>query len=112
MRRYDIVNPLSLFTDLDQSFGHFFNHGHRRVSNNLNPLTDVQETPEYFHMSLDIPGVLKDDLKVELKESTLHIKGERRSKFKNEHNEFESLGSFERSFTGGQTSVKKAVGQF
>ena len=53
---------------------------------------------------LDIPGVKKENLDVELKGNILVIKGERKNSFKNQDGEFESFGTFERNFTLPETS--------
>jgi HSP20 family protein len=64
---------------------------------------DVQETESHYLFSFDMPGVSKNDIKVELLENQLVVSGER----KYEHNEKKHAnrlneryyGSFQRAFT-------------
>lgn len=99
MRKYELMNPMTLFHDLDRSFGHFFNQNENFGIQKLNPIANVREEQNFFDLTLDVPGIKKEDLKVELKENVLHISGERKSRYKDESGEYESMGSFERSFS-------------
>jgi HSP20 family protein len=42
------------------------------------PSADVEETPTHFLLTLDVPGVPRDDLKIEVREDQLSITGKRR----------------------------------
>ncbi|HXG30213.1 MAG TPA: Hsp20/alpha crystallin family protein, partial [Thermodesulfobacteriota bacterium] len=42
------------------------------------PAVDICETEDSFVVKADLPGMNKDDIQVDLKDSTLTIKGERR----------------------------------
>jgi HSP20 family protein len=67
------------------------------------PRVDVLETEKAYELHLAVPGMKKDDFKIDLNENYLTISGER--KFKNERNEnnFYSVetqyGTFSRSFS-------------
>lgn len=67
------------------------------------PSCDVDETDTHYLMSFDLPGVKKDDIKVELRENQLTVSGERKEereeKNKNRTRSERFYGSFERSFT-------------
>jgi len=99
MRRYDLVNPLSMFHEFDKNFSQFFGDDSKNYKRELNPVTKVKEEDNFYHLMLDVPGVKKENLDVELKGNVLQIRGERRNSLKNKDGEFESLGSFEKSFT-------------
>lgn len=64
---------------------------------------DIAEHNDYYEVTVDIPGVQKDDIKVTLEDRTLTISGEK--KFENEekkdayHRIERRYGRFERSFT-------------
>ena len=66
------------------------------------PACDVEETKSHFLMNFDLPGVKKDEVKIELQDNTLTVSGER----KREHKEEEQgrltqeryYGAFTRSF--------------
>lgn len=67
------------------------------------PLCDIEEKDTHFLLSFDVPGMSKEDLKIEIRDNQLHVFGER----KEEHEEkkgrrFESersYGSFDRWLT-------------
>ena len=67
------------------------------------PRTDLVETDDAYRMHLDVPGVNKDDLKINFKDNQLTISGERGSKQTDENEEYvrveRSFGHFYRSFT-------------
>lgn len=72
-------------------------------SRTLCPAVDLYESPEAFHLTVDLPGVTPDDLKVELKEKNLHIEGLRR--FDSAENYFHRCGEsirYERNFRIGR----------
>lgn len=67
------------------------------------PKVDIVESPNAFEIQFAVPGLNKEDFKIELNDNLLTISGER--KFTNEKNEktFHSIetqyGSFSRSFS-------------
>ncbi len=72
---------------------------------NFQPSCDIRETKEHYLVSFDIPGVKKDDIKIEIKNNHLIISGERRYELSGEADEStpryeeRSYGKFERTFT-------------
>lgn len=67
------------------------------------PRTDLSETDESYKIRLDLPGVDKDDIQVDLQNHTLTIRGERKDVSEEEDERFHRIekryGSFSRSFT-------------
>ncbi len=67
------------------------------------PSTDIYETKDEYVFKIEVPGMNKDDVKVEFTEDTLIIKGERKEekdiKKENYHRIERFFGSFQRSFT-------------
>ena len=67
------------------------------------PSVNTREGDYAYHVEVDLPGVKKDDIHVDLKDNVLTISGERKTKkevkekdyYKNES----SYGKFQRSFT-------------
>lgn len=67
------------------------------------PSCDVEETESHYVMSMDLPGMTRDEIRIELKNGVLSVSGER----KEEHEEkkkgrFRSeryFGTFRRSFS-------------
>jgi len=68
-----------------------------------NPATDIYETKDSYVFKVEIPGIKKDDIEVDLKENILSIRGEKREdkevKKENYHRVESFYGSFSRSFT-------------
>lgn len=67
------------------------------------PRVDISETDNAFSIQAEIPGIRKEDVKVNLEEGVLSIQGERKEekeeKGKRFHRIERSYGSFYRSFT-------------
>jgi HSP20 family protein len=66
------------------------------------PACNVEETESHYLMSFDVPGVKKEDIKVELRGHTLCVSGERKKEFeqkdKTTYRAEASYGEFLRSF--------------
>jgi len=66
------------------------------------PPVDIHETNESYHIAVDLPGVKKEDVSLEVKESVLSIRGERRGEKevseKNVHRIERQYGIFQRAF--------------
>lgn len=67
------------------------------------PRADIQETDKDYIIDLSLPGIRKEDVKVEVKDDVLTVSGERKrekeEKGKNWLRRESSYGSFLRSFT-------------
>lgn len=77
MRMLSPYNYLNASVDFDQFVDSF-----------LQPTCDISETDDHYLASFDMPGVRKEDIKIELKNNKLAISGERHGH-----------GKFERSLT-------------
>ena len=71
--------------------------------NAFTPSVNTREDDKAYYIEVDLPGVKKEDIKVDVKDNTLTISGER--KFKEEVKEEDyykietSIGKFSRTFT-------------
>ncbi|MEO7165195.1 MAG: Hsp20/alpha crystallin family protein [Bdellovibrionia bacterium] len=73
-----------------------------RAETNFTPTTEVEETDSQWLMKLDLPGVKKDEINIEINNGALTVSGE----FKEEHKETKKsryvseriYGNFMRSF--------------
>ncbi|MGA2958865.1 MAG: Hsp20/alpha crystallin family protein [Thermodesulfobacteriota bacterium] len=67
------------------------------------PAVDIYETKESIVLNVELPGVTKEDIALEVKDSTLTIKGEKKLEKnvteENFHRMERSYGSFTRAFT-------------
>lgn len=67
--------------------------------------SDVVESDQHFMLSVDLPGLKKEDIKIELQENTLTISGERKRERKNNETSGnvkrveKFYGAFKRSYT-------------
>lgn len=73
------------------------------------PPTDVSETEDCYMVSIDLPGLKTEDIKIEVTDNVLNVSGERKSESKFDdgqtHRVERSYGLFKRSF-----ALPKAVG--
>jgi len=102
--RYTPLNdfvPTSFSTLIDQ----FFNDTVARSGGSTNgfvPRVDVVEDEKAFEIQLAVPGMNKEDFKIELNESELTISGERKFSKERKENHFRTIetqyGKFMRTF--------------
>ena len=102
--------PTSFRSFVDRFFNEDFNGGSLP---SFTPKVDIAETENEFEVQLHLPGLKKEDIKIDLDKDRLSISGER--KFENEKSEknFHSVesyyGSFSRSFFLPDTINKDEV---
>ena len=67
------------------------------------PRTDLSETDDAFRIRLDVPGMTKDDIAINLQNNTLTVSGERSSERQEDGEEYvrmeRAFGNFHRTFT-------------
>lgn len=67
------------------------------------PRTDLSETDGAFRIRLDVPGMTKDDIAINLQNNTLTVSGERSSERQEDGEEYvrveRAFGNFHRTFT-------------
>lgn len=98
-------NPFDEFKDFGSRFHSLLSEFDSRDSslNGFTPVVNTREGEFAYHVDADLPGVKKDDIKINVKGNMITISGER--KYKKEINEKDyhrvetSFGKFERSFT-------------
>lgn len=92
--------------EIDRMFGRFFpsqdnNHSSQKAV--WAPRTDLIETDDDYRIDLDVPGMSKDDLKINYQDNKLTVSGERTINHSDENEEYvrveRSFGQFHRSFT-------------
>jgi HSP20 family protein len=80
----------------------FFNTANNYRNDNFLPSVDVSETDTQFHIEVELPGMNKEDITIDLEKSRLTISGERKRENKEEGKNFHRLeshyGTFSRSF--------------
>jgi HSP20 family protein len=77
------------------------------------PAVDIYETKDSIVLNIELPGISKEDISLEVKDSTLTIKGEKKLekdvKEENYHRMERSYGSFMRAFTLPSTVQQEKV---
>jgi len=90
--------------EVDSIFDQFFGRGEDDETSTVwAPRTDLSETDEAFRIRLDVPGMKKEDITVNLQNNTLTVSGERSSERTEEGEEYvrveRAFGNFHRTFT-------------
>jgi HSP20 family protein len=103
--RLFLNRPESLFSDFDRLFGQTTWPALREDTYFKAPV-DVEETATHYVMNVDVPGFRKEDIKIEARDSLLHISGERKVAADSDaerkyHLRERAVGRFERSFRLG-----------
>ena len=101
-------NLNDLQREIDRVFGRFFpsTEGDGKSTSRQAvwaPRTDLVETEDSYRLHLDVPGMTKDDLKINYQDNQLTVSGERTSDRTDEGEEYvrveRSFGQFYRSFS-------------
>lgn len=101
-------NLNDLQREIDRVFGNFFPSSDREGSSSSQqavwaPRTDLVETDDAYRIHLDVPGMSKEDLKINYQDNQLTVSGERKSDRTADDEEYvrveRSFGHFYRSFT-------------
>lgn len=91
--------PFNFFNDLDEDFRRFFHGDVQNIKNfDFNPAFEIIENDEVTLLSTDLPGVKKEDIKIEFKDGYLTLSGERKSKHAQTNYSEIKYGKFEKSF--------------
>ena len=107
--RHHLYNPLKAMAAMESDMEKWFGTGGMAPSLHPNgvfdfaPACDVNETEKEFILKFDIPGMKKDDIKIEIEDNHLTVRGERKQE-KDEKSGKQYLsesyyGSFLRSFS-------------
>lgn len=73
------------------------------MKTDFTPSVNTREGEHAYHVEVDLPGVKKEDINVDVKENVVTISGKRETKKETKEEEYykveSSYGKFERSFT-------------
>lgn len=118
IRRWD---PFKDLIDIQDRMNRLFEESMRRFrfsdfelpATGFTPAVDIYETDESIVVKAEIPGVEKGDVKIEVKDNELLLKGEKRVekdvKDENYHRIERVYGSFQRSFSLPQNVDKDKI---
>lgn len=100
--KYNRPNTELFSRNFNDFIDEFFNNSASYKSDTFLPSVDISETETQFGISVQLPGMKKDDIKVNLENGRLTITGERKfedeENGKNFHRVETQYGTFSRSF--------------
>lgn len=80
----------------------FYKEGEENATS-FRPAVNTREGEYAYHVEVDLPGVKKEDITVDIKGNTLTISGERKTREEVKENDYykceSTYGKFQRSFT-------------
>ena len=89
-----------IFSDI---MDEFFNDAVATRQTSFAPSIDISETDKQFLIDVELPGINKDDIELNVENNTLTISGERKFEKKDDGKQYHRVeshyGSFTRSFT-------------
>jgi len=97
--------PFKELKEMEERFNHMFPKVSELESSlaDFSPAVNTREGDYAYHVEVDLPGVKKKDIKVEVKDNRLLISGERKEKKETKKDNYQrvesSYGKFERSFS-------------
>lgn len=102
--RLKLWEPFRSFGPNFRDFDRWFDETHGDAGErHWRPSVDVFENEGGYVLKADLPGMNKEDIKIDVNDGTLTIKGEKKLEEKNEKDNYvrveRSYGSFTRSFT-------------
>lgn len=99
-------DPFNSFCGVNKGLSRFFKEWEDespRVSSNWRPSVDIFEDDDKLVLSVEVPGVDKKDIKINVENNVLSISGERKFEQEEKKDNFRRIerrfGSFYRSFT-------------
>jgi len=101
--------------EVDDIFDRFFGRsgGDGSDSTVWAPQTDLVETDDAYRIHLDVPGMRKEDIAINLQNNTLTVSGTRSSERRDEGDEYvrveRAMGNFHRTFTLPETVDAESI---
>jgi HSP20 family protein len=91
------------FKHFDSFLDNFIENRGSLLTTDFTPSVNTREGEHAYHVEVDLPGVKKDDIDVDVKDNIVTISGERKTKKEVKEEDYykveSSYGKFERSFT-------------
>ena len=91
------------FKHFDSFLDNFIENRGSLIKTDFTPSVNTREGEHAYHVEVDLPGVKKSDIDVDVKDNVVTISGERKTKEEVKEEDYykveSSYGKFERSFT-------------
>ena len=115
VRKWEKMMPRSLMWDFDQMFESMFDD--MNYVDSYQPLkVDVKEKDKEYLLEVEIPGVEKEDISLEIRDDILTISAERKEEINEENENYirkeRRYGSFKRSFYVDNVDQEKIKAKF
>ena len=95
-------NHFLMQDQFDKMFENFFHDNFVTDSTSFNPPVDMVENDENYLITVELPGLSKDDVNMTIKDNMMTISGSKKNRYESEndskHRIESSFGSFSRSF--------------
>ena len=88
--------PTPWSKELDHFFGESASELVAASSASFKPAADLEETQTHYQLDLDLPGLKKEEIQIEVRDNRLHIAGERKAEKNPKLVSERSFGRFER----------------
>jgi len=104
LTRWTPRNVLGFRSEFDRLFDSFFNMPEEEETSlaAFAPAVDIEEKEKEFVITAELPGLSKNDIKINMKENLLTISGEKKQEKKTEKDNYHRteriFGSFQRTF--------------
>jgi len=112
-RRSNAQSTWDFFAAFESELSPFLGTVSRTRQKTNRPECDVNENENEYLLSFDVPGLAREDIEIDITESTLTVSGERKnlrdSAERNVHRIERSFGKFERSFELPQGTVAEEI---
>ena len=99
-------NSAALDSEINNLVRTFWGNPISAVPNYWNPRVDVSELEDRYEVTAELPGLVKEDVKVTLEDGILTLEGEKRCSEETEKDAFRrterAYGKFSRSFNLGE----------
>ncbi|MCP5467919.1 MAG: Hsp20/alpha crystallin family protein [Deltaproteobacteria bacterium] len=114
MANLKLYDPFEFSDEMGRLFWGLKRHKNDQESRvSFVPSIDVAESPETLSISVELPGMKKDDVKITVREGILTISGEKKFKEEEKKENYyrieRSYGSFVRSFNLPNTVDSEAI---
>ena len=95
-------NHFLMQDQFDKMFENFFHDNFVTDSTSFNPPVDMVENDENYLITVELPGLSKDDVNMTIKDNMMTISGSKKNRYESENDSMHriesSFGSFSRSF--------------
>ncbi len=94
---YPYTKLEELERDMEKMISSYWPQTMVNLQGNRFPSCDISEQKNHYMINVDLPGIPKDDINIELRDEQLHIFGERKSAFKEGNYTERHYGKFDRN---------------